>query len=193
MAAFAPAVAPMPLSTTLRESSPDLMTLTERTSWRTSPAAFSATRSISSPSRRCRSASVTSPAYLSCGDLKPRLGRRRCSGIWPPSKPTLWKPPARDFWPLWPRPAVLPRPEPMPRPTRRRAFLLPSAGLIEFSSMSSVLLSVARSSEHRHEVRDLVDHPAHGRGVFEGRLAIELAQAEAAHGRPVRFARAVDA
>ena len=26
-------------------------------------------------------------------DTKPRLGRRRCSGIWPPSKPTLWKPP----------------------------------------------------------------------------------------------------
>jgi len=25
------------------------------------------------------------------------LGKRRCKGIWPPSKPTLWKPPARDF------------------------------------------------------------------------------------------------
>ena len=34
------------------------------------------------------------------GDLKPRFGRRRCNGIWPPSKPTLWKPPARDFCPL---------------------------------------------------------------------------------------------
>ncbi|CFN77002.1 Uncharacterised protein [Bordetella pertussis] len=56
------------------------------------------------------------------------MGKRRCNGIWPPSKPTLWKPPERDFWPLWPRPAVLPRPEPMPRPTRRLACLLPSAG-----------------------------------------------------------------
>jgi len=52
--------------------------------------------------------------------VKPRFGSRRCSGIWPPSKPTLWKPPERDFWPLLPRPAVLPCPEPGPRPTRLR-------------------------------------------------------------------------
>jgi large subunit ribosomal protein L15 len=38
--------------------------------------------------------------------VKPNLGRRRCSGIWPPSKPTIGLPPLRDFWPLWPRPPV---------------------------------------------------------------------------------------
>ncbi len=51
--------------------------------------------------------------------LKPRFGSRMWSGIWPPSKP-LMATPERDFWPLTPRPAVLPVPEPMPRPTRLR-------------------------------------------------------------------------
>src|ERR1700677_1517337 len=58
--------------------------------------------------------------------VKPRLGRRRCSGIWPPSKPRIRLEPERDPWPLWPRVEVLPMPEPIPRPTRLRpvfAFL----------------------------------------------------------------------
>src|ERR1700685_818430 len=58
--------------------------------------------------------------------VKPRLGRRRCSGIWPPSKPRIRLEPERDPWPLWPRVEVLPMPDPMPRPTRLRpvfAFL----------------------------------------------------------------------
>ena len=50
--------------------------------------------------------------------LKPRLGMRRARGIWPPSKPTRTLPPERAFWPLWPRPPVLPLPEPAPRPFR---------------------------------------------------------------------------
>jgi hypothetical protein len=58
--------------------------------------------------------------------LKPRFGRRRCSGIWPPSKPRIMREPERERWPLWPRPEVLPRPEPMPRPTR---FLFEFAAL----------------------------------------------------------------
>src|SRR5579875_69932 len=55
--------------------------------------------------------------------VKPRLGRRRCSGIWPPSKPRIRLEPERDPWPLWPRVEVLPMPEPMPRPTRLRGAL----------------------------------------------------------------------
>src|SRR5579875_1467195 len=50
--------------------------------------------------------------------VKPRLGRRRCSGIWPPSKPRIRLEPERDPCPLWPRPDVLPVPDPMPRPMR---------------------------------------------------------------------------
>ena len=85
----------------------------------TRPAALSAARSIVVDLRAlCRSPRRTSAVSSRVSETKPRFGRRRCSGIWPPSKPTLWKPPARAFWPLWPRPAVLPRPQPMPRPTR---------------------------------------------------------------------------
>src|SRR5882757_1462276 len=53
--------------------------------------------------------------------VKPRLGRRRWSGIWPPSKPRIICEPERERWPLCPRAEVLPMPEPIPRPTR---FLL---------------------------------------------------------------------
>src|SRR5271155_5401511 len=53
--------------------------------------------------------------------VKPRLGRRRCSGICPPSKPRIMWEPERDRCPLCPRVEVLPMPEPIPRPTR---FLL---------------------------------------------------------------------
>src|SRR5579883_1327960 len=50
--------------------------------------------------------------------VKPRLGRRRCSGIWPPSKPRIRLEPEREPCPLCPRVEVLPCPEPIPRPTR---------------------------------------------------------------------------
>src|SRR5436309_5261766 len=113
--------------------------------------------------------------------LKPRFGMRMCSGIWPPSKPLIATP-ERALAPFWPRPAVLPSPEPMPRPTRRRGLRAPLPGLIEFSSICSSFCAAAYGSEHLHEVRDLVDHAAHRCRVFEGRFAVQLAQAEAAHG-----------
>src|SRR6202522_4079401 len=50
--------------------------------------------------------------------VKPRLGRRRWSGIWPPSKPRIMCEPARERCPLCPRVEVLPIPDPIPRPTR---------------------------------------------------------------------------
>src|SRR5688572_16470759 len=96
--------------------------------------------------------SRTSAIESRVSEWKPRFGRRRCSGIWPPSKPSLWKPPERAFWPLWPRPAVLPQPEPTPRPTRCRSFLDPGAGFNEFNRMSVL---------DAHQVGDAVDHAAH--------------------------------
>src|SRR3989338_5718334 len=48
----------------------------------------------------------------------PRLGRRRMSGLRPPSNPGRLPDPVRARWPFWPGVAVLPWPEPMPRPTR---------------------------------------------------------------------------
>src|SRR4051794_25724572 len=70
--------------------------------------------------------------------LKPRFGRRRCSGIWPPSKP-LMRTPERAVWPLPPRPAVLPLPEPMPRPTRIRFLREPALSAISLSFIASFL------------------------------------------------------
>ena len=87
--------------------------------------------------------------------LKPRLGRRRCSGIWPPSKP-LMRTPERAVWPLPPRPPVLPLPEPMPRPTRH-ALLARARPVGEFvelhraSSSSAHLVEPAPTSGHGRE------------------------------------------
>src|SRR5450432_3029632 len=135
--------------------------------------------SISATGNLARSDRRTSTVSPRVGDLNPRLGRRRCSGIWPPSKPTLWKPPERDFCPLWPRPAVLPRPEPMPRPTRRLAFLLPSAGLMVFIRIA--VSSTARLGDLDH-VGNLADHSPGFRCVrhFDGVIA--PLETEPAHG-----------
>src|SRR5207249_8767440 len=62
------------------------------------------------------------------GLWNPRFGTRRCSGIWPPSKPRLNLNPERDFAPLWPRPAVLPLPDPCPRPMRFFGCFIPGGG-----------------------------------------------------------------
>ena len=105
--------------------------------------------------------------------VKPRFGRRRWSGIWPPSKP-LMATPVRAFWPLTPRPAVLPLPDPMPRPTRMRAFREPGLSAISLSFMT--LLPFL---DHADEVADLVDHAAHGRGVLQRAPAADLVEAEA--------------
>ena len=61
--------------------------------------------------------------------LKPRsFGMRMWSGVCPPSNQAGIPPPARAFWPLVPRPAVLPLPAAMPRPTRVRAVFDPAGG-----------------------------------------------------------------
>ena len=70
--------------------------------------------------------------------LKPRFGRRRCNGIWPPSKP-LMRTPERAVWPLPPRPEVLPLPEPMPRPTRMRFLREPALSAISLSFIAKFL------------------------------------------------------
>src|SRR5689334_19604318 len=80
--------------------------------------------------------------------VKPRLGRRRWRGIWPPSKPRIMRDPERERWPLWPRVEVLPMPDPMPRPTR---FLLEFAFLgarkFERFIMFSAVMEQTRAGE----------------------------------------------
>src|SRR5262245_29016258 len=172
MAALAPLDAGTPLTLTAFFSSPARMILAREALPFTRPAFLRLARSTVSPSTRARSARRTSAAFSMVTARKPRFGRRRWSGICPPSKPTLWKPPARDFWPLWPRPAVLPRPEPTPRATRLRFFLEPAAGLMSFSSMLALDF---------HEVAHLVDHAADGRGVLHLDGVHAMAQAQALH------------
>src|SRR5262245_28357329 len=130
--------------------------------------------------------------------LKPRFGSRRCSGIWPPSKP-LMRTPVRAVWPLPPRPPVLPFPDPMPRPTRMRPWRAPALSEISLSFMAHVLLgrqrtddggriiflsSVVRrlSSDYAHEMRDFGDHPACGRRVLKLADATDAIESEADKG-----------
>src|SRR5882672_6725919 len=90
---------------------------------------------------RSRFTSLSSSAKML---LKPRFGSRRCSGIWPPSKP-LMRTPVRAVWPLPPRPPVLPFPDPMPRPTRMRPWRAPALSEISLSFMAHVLCGTRAS------------------------------------------------
>src|SRR5690606_19097842 len=115
---------------------------------------------VAPSSKRARSRTLTSPTFRAKRFTKPPLGRRRASGICPPSNAFLWKLPGwRAFWPFWPRPAVLPRPEPMPRPTRFFLRTAPGGGLSR-DRMGISLSAIALL--HRDEVDHLLDHPAEG-------------------------------
>src|SRR3954462_15885270 len=174
--ARAPLLTRISFSETLRSSLPERITFAPSARRGTMPASFSTWRLISEAPKSSSSLVRTSAMSSRVSELKPRLGRRRCSGICPPSKPTLWKPPERAFWPLWPRPAVLPQPEPPPRPSRCRSLFAPGAGFNEFSLMSvldanQVVLPVNHTAPLRPvcELGNLVDalqtQPAHGIAV----------------------------
>src|ERR1035437_1515054 len=92
--------------------------------------------------------------------VNPRLGRRRCSGIWPPSKPRFWPNPVPARCPLEPRVAVLPCPEPIPRPMRLRVFVCPAGGfnplrfiVPELLDAKSLFHDCQRSEEHTSELQ----------------------------------------
>ena len=91
--------------------------------------------------------------------LKPRsFGMRMWSGVWPPSNQGGIEPPARAFWPLVPRPAVLPLPAAMPRPTRVRALWDPAGGRRSWSFMPSPRASASVDFLDGDEEADLADH-----------------------------------
>ena len=88
------------------------------------------------------------------------FGIRMWIGVWPPSNQAGIELPARDFWPLVPRPAVLPLPAAMPRPTRVfarvRAFGRPQ--VVQLHRVSSAAVSGSSSTSTRK--RTCADHPA---------------------------------
>src|SRR6266404_9723195 len=121
--------------------------------------------------------------------LKPRFGRRRWIGIWPPSKP-LMRTPERAVWPLPPRPAVLPLPEPMPRPTRMRFLREPALSAI---SLSFIALSPCFNlllADDADEMLNLCDHAANCRRVPQLGDPADLVELEADQRRTLRVVAA---
>src|SRR6266496_1834014 len=115
--------------------------------------------------------------------------------------------PLRAFWPLPPRPAVLPRPEAWPRPTRVLGRLAPFGAFKFDSVMKGLLLSRGtgsrpggarlrlaclatdgRGSVHPlplDEMGDLRDHPHRLRRVGEHLRRVVLLEAEPRDDGPV--------
>ena len=96
-------------------SSPSPRTFTSTESFAMSPAAFSASSVTSAPASKRSSSEPTftgwlyvrnGPMGIASADVLPRsLPVRMSIGIWPPSNPAgILCDPARDFWPLIPRP-----------------------------------------------------------------------------------------
>src|SRR5579872_111656 len=119
------------LTSNLAFSSPRPNILT-RSLRETKPCSFKVAKSIAetlcSSDNFCKASRLTLTYSTRLGFLKPTFGTRRCSGIWPPSKPTLLLLPEREPAPLWPRVDVPPRPEPVPRPILFLFLVEPSAG-----------------------------------------------------------------
>src|SRR5690349_3424778 len=99
--------------------------------------------------------------------------------------------PERAFWPLTPRPAVLPEPEPMPRPRRFLEWVAPSLSLSSLSFMVVLLGVRLLLVDDANEVGNGRDHAAHGRGVFQRALLVQLVEAEPDQRRAL-FLRAAD-
>src|SRR5687767_6533809 len=153
---------------TLRVSSPRPSTFTRPCLW-IRPLDRSEPGLTSSPSKASMVSRLTTPYSTRNGLVKPlSFGTRWVRGSWPPSKPTRTEP--RAFWPLVPRPAVLPPLPAMPRPTRRFRVLEPGAGLRSWIFMSLLL--------DPDQVGDAGDHPADLRPVREGVGLADAAEAQ---------------
>src|SRR5271169_2930263 len=96
--------------------------------------------------------------------VNPRLGNRRCSGIWPPSNPRIREYPETDLAPLAPRPEYFPRPVPMPWPTRCFLCFCPAGGFKWLRFIAFPFLPLP-SIDDREQMRDLLHHTPEGRGI----------------------------
>jgi hypothetical protein len=83
-------LAAMPETLNALDTSPARMIFARSALAGTTPAFLRLAMSMAPPSTRARSPERTSAAFTMVTARKPRFGRRRWSGICPPSKPTLW-------------------------------------------------------------------------------------------------------
>src|SRR5262245_30141442 len=148
-----------------------------------------ATSTVPDLNRCSRAPTFTANTSARNGFLKPFFGKRRCIGIWPPSKPKRapwW--PVRAFWPLTPLPDCSPVPEPGPRPMRLRLRVAPR-GPFNVCSVDPIWLL---SFLHPHHVRDGANHATHREIVSQRHGDTHLRQPEGVDGPLGRFG-AVDA
>src|SRR6266540_803780 len=174
------------------------------------PTPFSAAMSTTDPAGSASSlATCTSSSSRRKRLWNPNFGSRRCSGIWPPSKPSKCMLPERAFWPLPPRPAVLPRPDAWLWPTRFFTRFAPFGAFRFDRDMRGLLLSRGprvsrlggaglgllarlppdgRGGVHPlplDEIGDLRDHPHRLRRVGQDLRGVVLLEAEARDDGPV--------
>src|SRR5213593_3583875 len=130
---------------------------------------------VMSPSSVFSAPTLTTAYSLRNRLVKPRFGTRLWSGIWPPSKPKYCLRPERDSCPLLPAVAVLPWPEPGPRPIRFGFLRAPLAGWrVDMSS----LRATTALHDDPHQMRDRIDHAAHGGVVRPHHPVVRVAQSE---------------
>src|SRR6202167_5675348 len=185
--------APKTASVTLALSSPPPRRRTPSLARRKTPAFTSAAASIvAARSRRAATSALCSRSRLTSVSLRanltflnPRFGRRRCSGIWPPSNPLI-RTPERAVCPLPPRPPVFPTPEPIPRPMRFRVLRAPGRPASSCSFIVSFPLRPLLQGggahlffHHADKVRDFRDHAARLGRVDEFRDTADFVQPQA--------------
>src|SRR3954469_25080109 len=187
----APALTFTPRTVTAWESSPFASSFAGPFRERIRPASTSDSVVISVPSGiRLRSSSDRTCDSTRNAFVKPRLGRRRVIGIWPPSNCGLPPPgpwwPARALMPLCPLPDVFPVPEPGPRPRRFRLRCDPGAGFRLcrpiFSVRDSVPVLVTclllLDGRHLHQVSHPLDLTAQRRRILLDDDVLMVAKAD---------------
>src|ERR1035437_3524558 len=170
----------------LRVNSPAPRILSPSPGFLTTPSSTRRSRLNTSPSSFSRRPRLTMAHSFLKMLVKPRLGRRRCRGIWPPSKPRFCPKPVPARCPFDPRVEVLPWPDPMPRPMRLRAFFCPAGGLNPLRFIVELPLL-----HYFQQMRNLLHHAAENRRIGPLHHLVDLPQSQALH-NPLVLLRSAD-
>src|ERR1700684_3432458 len=125
--------------------------------------------------------------------VKPRLGKRRCSGIWPPSNPRIREYPKTDLAPLAQRPEFFPRPVPMPWPTRCFLCFCPAGGLNWLRFIAFPFIYSACLLNDRQQMRNLLHHAPESRSIGTLHDPVHFLESQGAYDQLVLFRSANDA